>query len=213
MSRSTATTPTVTASSRKSAPENALAMSAPKAGPPVTRTFRSPGLALSTSARRSVIVAMLSLFSAPVRTGMRVYAARPSADTVAVGGPTGGRSCGATRAVRPARAFSSVALSAAPSARVATRRTGATFEPGRAANSAATRANSALAGTGSPRGGIWASRKIPIAAPSTARKSTRIAAAPPRRRVPGIGCAPTALGGVEERETVGGASVRGIPRR
>ncbi len=144
---SSATTAPVTASRVMLAPENALAMSAPKAGPPVTLTTRSLG-SPSLAASRSALTMSLSANPDSVESiGTGASAALPSVEgTTGIGGPPGP----ATETMRP-RAASAAARSpedrTPPSERVTTRITGAWSPPGKSLSSAAALADSALGGS------------------------------------------------------------------
>lgn len=71
----------VTARRVTSAPSKAEAMSAPKAGPPVTCTSRPAGAWSATSARRSSMVATWVALSSLTSTGTLTVAAFPSSLT------------------------------------------------------------------------------------------------------------------------------------
>ena len=182
---SRATTPTVTASRVKFAPENELAMSAPKAGPPVTLTTRSPGSPSRAASRNPVTV---SVSAKPLRSaanGNGARAASPSADCAS---GMGGAPC-VTAAAR-ARACSAAARSSGergcPSARVTSRITGAESPPGNALSNSVTRADSAAAGTTT---GACSAEPVSVTSPSIAppaivRTSAKIQDSRPETRSP-----------------------------
>jgi hypothetical protein len=142
---SRATTVAVTASSVMLAPENEFAMSAPKAGPPVTSTWRSSGIPAFVAVRRS-LTASLSANPDNVESNETVAtAAFPSCET-----PTG--CC----LIAPR----SAGERGAPSRRLNTRIAGTRSPPGNWARTASARADSALAGRGT--GDCWLESSLPI---------------------------------------------------
>ena len=203
MISSSATTDPVTASRLTLALANELAISAPKAGPPVTLATSPSGRPSRAASRNAVTV---SERANPVRSGFSATGATAALPSVApmTGGP-GASITPVTPAIR-ARACCASARSSGdksvPSARLITSRTGATSPPGKPLISSVARTDSAVGGR--MTGDCWAvalcgitpSRVAPSAAMNSARtQDRRLETSPPMRshsgrRTSGARCIP-----------------------
>ena len=155
MISSSATTAPVTASRLILAPAKEFAISAPKAGPPVTLATSPSGRPSRAASRKAVTV---SERANPVRFGSSATgatAAWPSVDRM-IGGP-GAVTTPVTPAIRSRACWAAARSSGerpSPSARLITSRTGAVSPPGNCLISPAARTDSAVGGR--TTGDCWA---------------------------------------------------------
>lgn len=125
------------------APENALAISAPNAGPPVTCEVSPGGSPWAAAARKLFTASVSAKPDSPVLTGTVAMAALPSAEVISgVVAPGSAFGAACMRSQACSQATRSAEVSADPSARVTTRSIGARSPSGNCRSASAALAES-----------------------------------------------------------------------